>query len=136
MTKEISMNSRKKIERIQKEFTDKFNYLTLIFLDENMKSIDVSRSLAEVRTAKGPDISIMGSLKVSTIEQRFKDSFGITVKVAYYRDRKVMHTKESVKKSLNELNQWCEKNGCDKFLFKKAITRNTLLSIQGQCSMP
>lgn len=132
MTKEISMNSRKKIERIQKEFTDKFNYLTLIFLDENMKSIDVSRSLAEVRTAKGPDISIMGSLKVSTIEQRFKDSFGITVKVAYYRDRKVMHTKESVKKSLNELNQWCEKNGCDKFLFKKAITRNTLLSIQGQ----
>ena len=124
------MNGRKKIERIQKEFTERFNYLTLIFLDENMKSIDVSRSLAEVRTAKGPDISIMASLKVNTLEQRFKDSFGITVEVAYSKDGKVMHTKDSVNKTLNELNQWCVKNGYDKFLFKKALTRNTLLSTQ------
>jgi len=132
MAKEISMNGRKKIERIQKEFTEKFNYLTLIFLDENMKSINVSRSLAEVRTAKGPDISIMASLKVNTLEQRFKDSFGITVEVAYLKNGKVMHTKDSVNKTLNELNRWCEKNGCDIFLFKKALTRNTLLSTQEQ----
>lgn len=132
MAKEISMNGRKKIERIQKEFTEKFTYLALIFLDEEMKSIDVSRSLAEVRTAKGPDISIMASLKVKTLELRFKESFGITVEVAYSKNGKVMHTKDSVNKTLNELNKWCEKNGCDMFLFKKALTRNTLLSTQEQ----
>lgn len=132
MARDLSMNGRKKIERIQKEFTEKFNYLTLIFLDEDMKSIDVSRSLAEVRTAKGPDISIMASLKVNTLEQRFRESFGITVEVAYSKDGKVMHTKDSVNKTLNELNQWCEKNACDMFLFKKALTRNTLLSTQEQ----
>ena len=104
------MNGRKKIESIQKEFTEKFNYLTLIFLDEDMKSIDVSRSLAEVRTAKGPDISIMASLKVNTLEQRFMDSFGITVEVAYSKDGKVMHTKNNVDKTLNEMNRWCEEN--------------------------
>jgi len=132
MAREISMNGRKKIESIQKEFTEKFNYLTLIFLDEDMKSIDVSRSLAEVRTAKGPDISIMASLKVNTLEQRFMDSFGITVEVAYSKDGKVMHTKNNVDKTLNEMNRWCEENGCDKFEFKKSLRGTTVLSLQEQ----
>ncbi len=132
MAKELSMSGRKKIETLQKEFTEKFNYLTLIFLDEDMKSLDVSKSLGEVRIRKGADISIMASLKVNTLEERFRESYGIIVEVAYSKDGKIMHTKDSVNKTLNELNSWCESHGCDQFQFKRALTRNTLLSVQEQ----
>jgi hypothetical protein len=132
MAKELSMNGRKKIETIQREFSEKFNYLTLIFLNVENKSIDVSKSLSEVRTKKGPDISIIGSLKVNTLEKRFNESFGLKVEVAYSKDGKVFHTKDSVDKTLNELNSWCGKNGCEKFEFKKKLTRNTLMSVQEQ----
>ena len=130
MSKELSMNGRKKIETIQKEFTQKFNYLTLIFLDESMKSLDVTKSLAEVRSKKGSDISIIASLKINTLEQRFLENFGIKVEVAYSRDGNIMHTNDTINKTLNELNTWCEINGCDKFNFQKALTQNTLLSVQ------
>jgi serine/threonine protein phosphatase PrpC len=132
MAKDLSMNGRKKIETIQKEFTGKFNYLTLLFLDEENKSLDVSKSLSEVRTQKGADISIVASLKVNTLEQRFRDHFGIKVEVAYFLDGKIVHTKANVDKTLNELNEWCSTYGCDKFDFKKSLTGNTLLSIQEQ----
>jgi hypothetical protein len=132
MAKELSMNGRKKIETIQREFSEKFNYLTLIFLDDENKSIDVYKSLSEVRTKKGPDISIIGSLKVNTLEKRFNESFGLKVEVAYSKGGKVFHTKDSVDKTLNELNSWCGKNGCEKFEFNKKLTRNTLMSVQEQ----
>ena len=34
MAAELSMNGKKKIETLQKEFTQKFPYLTLVFLDK------------------------------------------------------------------------------------------------------
>ena len=75
MVSAISMNGRKKIETIQKEFTNKFPYLTLLFLDEKRKAIDISKSLSEVRQVKGDDISIVASLKVNTLEKRFQENF-------------------------------------------------------------
>jgi hypothetical protein len=132
MARELSMNGRKKIETIQKEFTNKFNYLTLLFLDENRKSLDISRSLAEVRTVKGTDVSINAGLKVNTLEARFMQNYGLLVEVAYKKDGKVMHTKESVDKTLNELNRWCEEKGCEKFEFKKSLRGNTVHSLQEQ----
>ena len=53
MATELSMNGRKKIETIQKEFTSKFPYLTLVFLDVKRQTIDISKSLSEVRKVKG-----------------------------------------------------------------------------------
>jgi hypothetical protein len=132
MAAELSMNGRKKIETIQKEFTNKFNYLTLLFLDENRKSLDISRSLAEVRTVKGTDVSINAGLKVNTLEARFRDNYGLMVEVAYMKDGKVLHTKDNVDKTLNEMNRWCEENGCDKFEFKKSLRGDTVLSLQEQ----
>ena len=132
MAAELSMNGRKKIETIQKEFTNKFNYLTLLFLDENRKSLDISRSLAEVRTVKGNDVSINAGLKVNTLEARFRDNYGLMVEVAYMKDGKVMHTKDNVDKTLNEMNRWCEENGCEKFEFKKSLRGDTVLSLQEQ----
>jgi hypothetical protein len=132
MAAELSMNGRKKIETIQKEFTNKFNYLTLLFLDENRKSLDISKSLSEVRKVKGADISINAGLKVNTLEARFRDNYGLMVEVAYMKEGKVLHTKDNVDKTLNEMNRWCAENGCQKFEFKKSLRGDTVLSLQEQ----
>ena len=73
------MNGRKKIETLQKEFTQKLPYLTLVFLDKERKAIDISKSLSEVRQAKGEDISIIASLKAKNLEKRFLANFGLVV---------------------------------------------------------
>ena len=130
--KELSMNGRKKIETLQKEFTQKFPYLTLVFLDKEKRAIDISKSLSEVRQTKGEDISIIASLKVNTLEKRFLANFGLVVEVAFQKSDKVVYTKDNVDKTLNELNKWCEENGCQPFEFKKSFTGNTLSSVQEQ----
>jgi hypothetical protein len=132
MASELSMNGKKKIETLQKEFTQKFAYLTLVFLDKERRAIDISKSLSEVRQAKGDDISIIASLKVNTLEKRFLENFGIIVEVAYQKSDKVVYTKDNVDKTLNELNKWCEENDCQPFEFKKSFTGNTLSSVQEQ----
>lgn len=132
MASELSMNGKKKIETLQKEFTQKFPYLTLVFLDKEKRAIDISKSLSEVRQAKGDDISIIASLKVNTLEKRFLENFGLLVEVAYQKSNKVVYTKDNVDKTLNELNKWCEENDCQPFEFKKSFTGNTLSSVQEQ----
>jgi len=132
MASELSMNGRKKIETLQKEFTQKFPYLTLVFLDKERRAIDISKSLSEVRQAKGEDISIIASLKVNTLEKRFLENFGLVVEVAYQKSDKVVYTKDNVDKTLNELNKWCQENDCQPFEFKKSLTGNTLSSVQEQ----
>lgn len=131
-TKELSMNGKKKIETLQKQFTLKFPYLTLIFLDKVRRAIDVSKTLSEIRQSKGDDISIIASLKVNTLEKRFLENYGLVVEVAYQKSNKVVYTKDSVDKSLNELNKWCENNDCQPFEFTKALVGNTLSSVQEQ----
>lgn len=132
MATELSMNGRKKIETIQKEFTSKFPYLTLVFLDEKRQTIDISKSLSEVRKVKGDDVSIIASLKVNTLEKRFLDNFGIIVEVAYQKQEKLIFTKDNVNLTLNELNKWCSEHSYDKFQFSKTLKGNTLMSIQDQ----
>lgn len=132
MAAELSMNGKKKIETLQKEFTQKFPYLTLVFLDKARRAVDISKSLSEVREAKGDDISIVASLKVNTLEKRFLDNYGLIVEVAYQKSDKVVYTKDTVDKTLNELNKWCEANDCQPFEFKKSFTGNTLSSVQEQ----
>jgi len=131
-TKELSMNGKKKIETLQKQFTLKFPYLTLIFLDKDRRAIDVSKTLSEIRQSKGDDISIIASLKVNTLEKRFLENYGLVVEVAYQKSNKVVYTKDTVDKSLNELNKWCENNDCQPFEFTKALAGNTLSSVQEQ----
>ena len=40
MASELSMNGRKKIETLQKEFTQKFPYLTLVFLYKERRAFE------------------------------------------------------------------------------------------------
>ena len=73
------MNGKKKIETIQKEFTAKFPYLTLVFLDEAKSGIEGAKTLAEVRKSKGEDVSIMASQKVNSLEKKFLKNYGLIV---------------------------------------------------------
>lgn len=52
MASDISMNGRKKIQSIQKEFTEKFTHLTIVFFDENNTELDNSKTLSDVRKKK------------------------------------------------------------------------------------
>jgi hypothetical protein len=112
MASDISMNGRKKIQSIQKEFTEKFSHLTLLFLDELNNEIDSTKSLSDVRKKKGEDLSIIASLKISTLEKRFLTNFGIRVQVAFKKDNQYIHTDQKDDRTLNELNQWCIENQC------------------------
>lgn len=118
MAAELSMNGKKKIETIQKEFSNKFPFLTLIFLNEKRESIDVSKTLSEIRKSKGDDISIIASLKVNNLEKKFLKNYGLIVEVAYQKEGQVVMTEPNEEKTLNELNNWCEKNGCTKIRYQ------------------
>jgi hypothetical protein len=114
MPNELSMNGRKKIETLQKEFTEKFNYLTLVFRNEDGSPVDVQKTLAEIRTKKGADISIVASLKLDKLERNFLDHFGLYVEVAYLREGNLVHYDTGTGNTLNEANYWCEANGCER----------------------
>ena len=113
MASDMSMNGRKKIQSIQKEFTEKFSHLTIIFLDEQNNELDNTKSLSEVRKKKGEDVSIIASLKISTLEKRFLTNFGIRVQVAFKKDNQLVHTDQEDDRTLNELNKWCFENQCE-----------------------
>jgi len=120
MATELSMNGRKKIATLQDEFNNKFNYLKLTFFDASGVEIPNNKTLSEIRKSKGDDISIVASLKISTLEKKFMEEAGLIVEVSYKRDGVIFHTKEQDSFTLNELNEWCQKNGCDIFDSKEA----------------
>jgi hypothetical protein len=113
MASDISMNGRKKIQSIQKEFTEKFTHLTIVFFDENNTELDNSKTLSDVRKKKGDDISIIASLKINTLEKRFVTNFGIRVQVAFKKDNQLIYTEENDDRTLNDLNKWCIENNCE-----------------------
>ena len=129
----LSMNGKKKLETIQKEFTAKFPYLKLVFLDETKSVIEGSKTLAEVRKSKGEDVSIMASQKVNSLEKNFLKNYGLIVEVAYQLGSELVLTTSDENRTLNELNGWCAANGCIKIDYKKTKTDpseiNDLVSI-------
>ena len=119
MASDISMNGRKKIQSIQKEFTEKFTHITIIFLDEHNNELDNTKSLSEVRKKKGEDVSIIASLKISTLEKRFLTNFGIQVQVAYKKDQQLIYTNQEDERTLNDLNKWCIENHYQPIQYEK-----------------
>ena len=89
---EITIDDSSKLCEIQKEFSKHFPYLKLeffgfepieekIFSKENLIS-DTNKTLEEVRHVHRPGhISINGHQKVSTLEQHFRENFGINIQV-------------------------------------------------------
>ena len=115
MASELSMNGRKKIETLQEDFNEKFEYLNLTFFDNIGIEIPKDKTLSEIRKSKGEDISIIASLKISTLEKKFEEEIGVKVEVSYKKGGQILHTINQNQLTLNELNEWCAQNGCEKF---------------------
>lgn len=81
----------KKIKDIQEEFSNKFENLKLEFYTKSHDTesgspadqmIDPEQLIGDIRTVhKSGDLSINGHLKVSTLEQHFRDDYGLNVQV-------------------------------------------------------
>lgn len=124
MASELSMNGRKKIETIQKEFNEKFEFLNLTFFDTTGTELEADKTLSEIRKTKGDDISIIASLKISSLEKKFEDEIGVKVEVSFKKNGQIVHTIEQNNLTLNELNDWCAQNGCEKFATKSVSNKS------------
>ncbi len=124
MASELSMNGRKKIETIQKEFNEKFEFLNLTFFDTTGTELEADKTLSEIRKTKGDDISIIASLKISSLEKKFEDEIGVKVEVSFKKNGQIVHTIEQNHLTLNELNDWCAQNGCEKFATKSVSNKS------------
>lgn len=85
------INDSKTISEIQEEFTEKFPFLRLEFYKSHHdthegspkeEKIDSFYKIGEIRTrTRTGDLSINGHLKVSTLEEKFEEDYGLNVQV-------------------------------------------------------
>ena len=118
MATELTMTGSKKIKTIVNEFSEKFNYLSLVFKKANNHPIDVEKNLSEVREKNGGELSIVGHLSVGSLEKRFMENYGINVQVVYKtKDGKIHNTTgEADTRTLAQENEAAKKEGCLSFV--------------------
>lgn len=85
------INDSKTISEIQEEFIEKFPFLRLEFYKKSHQpheaspkdeKIDSYFKIGEIRTGvRTGDLSINGHLKVSTLEEKFAEEYGLNVQV-------------------------------------------------------
>lgn len=125
MANEISVHGRKKMSTLQREFSEKFEYLTLCFIidaDRNkscsVKGIDTSESLAETRKKNSQEeISIHGRTMVKNIENYFWEKLGIACQIGicnYNGHKHYFPLGEFNNLSLTQANKWAQERGCKK----------------------
>ncbi len=119
---EISVNGKKKIGTLQREFNKKFPYLRLcisysyarqqVAKGEAITSIPEDKTLASVRRAdSGGDISISGNKKIKSLEKEFDKVFGLYVQVCYTEanGERYYTSGSDDEKTLSAFNAECEK---------------------------
>lgn len=87
----LIINDIQSIKEIQDNFNRKFQYLRLEFYTQEHKTGEATPAqykvsghtrLGEIKKKSGPsELSINGHLKVSTLEQHFKEYYGLNVQV-------------------------------------------------------
>lgn len=87
----MQITDKKKLKDIQQEFNEKFPYLKLEFYKGKHESgspspvgkqLDPEKTIGQVRTVHVEgDLGIDGHLKVSTLEDRFWEQYGLNVQV-------------------------------------------------------
>jgi uncharacterized protein (TIGR02145 family) len=60
----------------------------------------------------------MASQKVNSLEKNFLKNYGLIVEVAYQLGTELVLTTSDENRTLNELNRWCELNGCSKIRYQ------------------
>lgn len=126
MSSGVSVNGRKKVSTLQKEFSEKFPYLFLGFLvpadrhkEINVRSLDNSKTLSELRTKfSNDDLTLNGKTLVKNIEKYFWDNLGLACQIAVhnYRGKTLYFPIGDFFNglSLTKANEWAEAQGCTK----------------------
>ena len=121
---EISVNGRKKIATLKKEFSEKFNYLFLSFIvtedrgkNVNVRSLDNSKTIAETRTKfSNEELTLHGRTLVKNMEEYFFEELGIACQIAvhnynghnlYFPIGDFFNTL-----SLTKANEWAKNQNC------------------------
>ena len=131
MAREITTTGTKKVATIMKEFNAHFPFLALricspeakekVAKGESIYSVDVTKTLAAVRTKKGDgEISFTGSRLVGNIEREFETIFGLYVQICYTSKdgNRYYTTGADDKKSLSTLNAEKKNEGCKEGAWK------------------
>jgi hypothetical protein len=124
MGKELTVNGRKLLKTLQKEFSKKYKFLFLAFIEDedrgktvNVKSLDTSLTIKEARKQfSNEEISLTGSKVVRNMEKYFWKELGIAVQIAvkdYDGNKYYFPIGDYFNKlSLTKANQWAERNNC------------------------
>lgn len=124
MGKELTVNGRKLLKTLQKEFSKKYKFLFLAFIEDedrgktvNVKSLDTSLTIKEARKQfSNEEISLTGSKVIRNMEKYFWKELGIAVQIAVkdYDGHKYYFPIGDYfnKLSLTKANQWAERNNC------------------------
>jgi hypothetical protein len=124
MGKELTVNGRKLLKTLQKEFSKKYKFLFLAFIvDEdrgksiNVKSLNTSLTIKEARKQfSNEEISLTGSKVVRNMEKYFWKELGIAVQIAVkdYKGKKYYFPIGDYfnKLSLTKANHWAESMNC------------------------
>ena len=121
----ITVTGQKKISTLQKEFTEKFPYLGIrLFSEEEwqkslrgetIKALSADQTIAKVRTRQHPEpISIHGRTKVSTLEEQFRERYGLNCQVILHKTgakTKSYTSGDMDSLGLTELNRRLEASG-------------------------
>lgn len=122
---EITVNGNKIVRTLQKEFSKKFEYLTLCFIIDadkdkcvNVKGINTDRRLSEVRKkVSNKELSIHGRSMVKTVENFFWEELGIACQIGicnYNGHAHYFRLGDFNTMSLTAANQWAKEAGCKK----------------------
>ena len=87
----MKISDNKKLIKVQQEFSEKFTGLKIEFYQEAHQAgegssanttLDSNKTIGEVRSIhQTGELSINGHLKVSTLEENFKNQYGLNVQV-------------------------------------------------------
>jgi hypothetical protein len=124
MAREITVNGRKKLSTLQKEFSDAFNYLFIAFLDiadrnktGELNQIDLSKSISEVRSRfSNEELSLNGRTLIKNIEKYFEKELGIYCQIGvhnYNGKTLFIPTDDAFNNmGLTAANKWAHENNC------------------------
>ena len=122
---EITVNGNKIVKTLQKEFSKKFEYLTLCFIVDadkdkcvNVTGINTDKRLSEVRKkVSNKELSIHGRSMVKTVENFFWEELGIACQIGicnYNGHAHYFRLGDFNTMSLTAANQWAKEAGCKK----------------------
>lgn len=122
---EITVNGNKIMKTLQKEFSKKFNYLTLCFIVDadrdkicNVRGINTDKRLSEVRKKfSNEEISLHGRTKVGNIESYFWKELGIACQIGicgYAGHAHYFPIGSFNAQTLTAANDWAKSVGCQK----------------------